>query len=193
MPEPSFFAAQMDFQPIPVAERQSPGRIKSVPARLYIDKWLEHREAYTFIQQQQDLHGDGSRTLVRALVYYRDTVIIPLAQRRERQASGKRASAVIPPELVIAQLAFTPVPFEQRQDPGRIKHLSARLYIDKYIEHREAYETLQAEQELHGEGLKTLVRALLHYRDGVVRSTADRPPLTPLDPSRTKQLKMDVG
>jgi hypothetical protein len=191
MAQSPLLAAQMDFRPVPVADRESPGRIKSVPARLYIDKWVEHRQAYDFIQQQQDLHGDGSRTLVRALVYYRDTVIIPLAARRERQASGKRASTVIPPELLVAQLAFVPVPPEQRQDPGRIKHISARLYIDKYLEHREAYEALQAEQELHGEGLKTLVRALLHYRDNVIY----RPPppsMGKVDDSNAVQLKMNV-
>ena len=158
---------QMDFRPVPPEERESPGRVMSAPARLYIDKWVEHREACRFLQQQQDLYGDGSRLLVRALIHYRDNVIIPLERWREQQAT-KRGPAVIPPELLVAQLAFRPVPPGARENPGRIKSVSARLYIDKYIEHREAYEMLQEQQALRGEGLKTLIRALLYYRDTVV-------------------------
>ena len=33
--------AEMDFQPVPASERHRPGRVQSVPARLYIDQWQE--------------------------------------------------------------------------------------------------------------------------------------------------------
>ena len=161
--------AHMDFHPVPAAERQTPGRVKSVPARLYIDKFTEHREAYAFLQQQQDLHGEGSKTMVRALLHYRDDIILPLSELRERQAASGRRNHAIPDKCLIARLAFRPVPANARHTPGRVKHVSARLYIDKYVEHRDAYEFIASQQELHGEGLKTLVRALLHYRDTIIR------------------------
>ena len=105
-------------------------------------------------------------------MHYEDTVIRPLDKWRSRQGGTRKA---LPKELVIAQKAFTAVAPRQRQTPERIKHVSARLYIDKWIEHRQAYECLQAQQEFHGEGLKTLVRALLHYRDTVVRELTKDP------------------
>ena len=152
--------AQLDFRPVPSAQRQG-ARIKSVPARLYIDKFLEHRQAYEFIQEMQDLHGEGTKTVVRSLLHYRDSVIRPL---EEKQAAGEETTQ---PELLIAQLDFRPVPQGQRKG-SRIKHVAVRLYIDKYIEHRQAYTFVQEMQDIHGEGNKTIVRALIHYRDTII-------------------------
>lgn len=164
--------AQLDFRPVSPAERQTPGRVKSIPARFYVDKWQEHGEAAEFLESQQALHGEGSKTLVRALIYYRDTVIRPL---ESSQKVGRRATVkAIAPERMLSQLAFRPVPPERRHRPGRVRHASARLYIDRWVEHRDAYEFIQAQQELHGEGLKTIVRALLHYRDAVINYQRNR-------------------
>jgi len=187
MPEAPLIA-QLDFHPIPPSERRSPGRVKSIPARLYIDQWEEHRQAFSFLQQQQQLHGEGSKTLVRSLIHYRNTVILPLEEWQEKQASSPRKRQSTPPqELLIALLAFQPVPPSHRHEPARVKNVSARLYIDKWLEHREAYEFLVAQQQLHGQGLKTIVRALIHYRDTVVA------PMTkdPVD-TGAPQLALDV-
>jgi hypothetical protein len=176
--------AHMDFSPVPAELRANPARVKSVPARLRVDNYWEHRQAYEFVQRQQDLHGEGSRTIVRALLHYRDDIVFPLEELREKQlTSGRRIN--IPDKYLIAQLAFRPVPASDRHTPARIKNMSARLYIDKYIEHRLAYEFIASQQENHGEGLKTLVRALIHYRDTVIR------PLQ-LDQPAGSQLGLDL-
>jgi hypothetical protein len=146
--------AELDFHPVPPSERKSPGRVKSLPARLYIDRWAEHREAWEFLRSVQRFHGEGAKTIVRALLHYERTVIEPL------EARGGRAGGDLPPELVAARLEFHPLGGRGR----RIKHVSARLYIDRWAEHREAYEFIQRMQDLHGEGNKTIVRALLHYQ-----------------------------
>jgi hypothetical protein len=48
---------------------------------------------------------------------------------------------------------------------NRIKSLSFRLYVDKWQEHKEAFEFLFQRGRIHGEGIETVVRALLLYRD----------------------------
>ena len=152
--------AKFDFQPIPANSRQNPPRVKSVPARLYIDKFVEHREAYDFLQEMQNLHGEGVKTIVRSLIYYRDSVIIPLSQRSNPSQTS------LSDELVLrARLDFQPVPARQRKSPGRVRHVSVRMYIDKYLEHRAAYEFIRDVQRKSGEGNKTIVRALLHYQE----------------------------
>ena len=154
---------ELDFSPVPPARRKSPGRVQSVPARLYIDQYKEHREAYKFLQERQKLHGAGGKTLVRALLFWRDSVVDPLEKMRDK--SGK---LVVPGEMRPLLADFHPL-----QSPGsRIKHVSVRLYIDKWIEHREAYEFIQRQQRLHGEGDKTIVRAILHYRDALQKAEA---------------------
>jgi hypothetical protein len=159
--------AQLDFRPVPVIEREQPGRVKSVPARLYIDKYIEHREAYNFIQEMQDLHGEGTKTVVRALLHYRDTIIVGL----EEFDDDRRR---LPEALLIGQLDFRPVPPAERATQPRIKNVAVRMYIDKYIEHRWAYEFVKEQQDLHGEGNKIIVRALVHYRDTVITPLQQR-------------------
>jgi hypothetical protein len=149
---------EIDFSAVPPSRRRSPGRVKSVPARLYIDRFEEHRQAYQFLQRVQKLHGAGTKTLVRALLHWRDTVAEPLEKSRDKDGRLR-----VPDGLLFAVTDFTPIDGRG----NRIKHISARLYIDKWIEHREAYEFIQRQQRLHGEGNKTIVRAVLHYRDAV--------------------------
>lgn len=149
---------ELDFSPVPPDKRRSPGRVKSVPSRLYIDQYREHREAYKFLQERQKLYGAGGKTLVRALLFWRDSVVDPLEKSRDR--NGKM---VVPKDMRPLLADFQPV----RSGGSRIKHVSVRLYIDKWIEHREAYEFIQRQQRLHGEGNKTIVRAVLHYRDAL--------------------------
>lgn len=60
--------------------------------RLYVDKIQEHREAYEFLQRMQDLHGDGGKTIVRALLHYRDSVVGSFGesgQQRPRRIRGR--------------------------------------------------------------------------------------------------------
>lgn len=155
--------AQMEFTPVPPSKRRSPGRIKSVPARLYIDRFDEHRQAYEFLQDVQRLHGEGTKTLVRALLHWRDTVAAPLEEAR---AKTNGAPLKLSSELQRALMEFTPI---DGRRSARIKSVSARLYVDKYLEHREAYEFLQGQRRLHGDVNRTIVKAILHYRDTVHR------------------------
>jgi hypothetical protein len=149
---------RLDFRPVPLADRQVPGRVKNIPARLYIDKFIEHKEAYNFLQEIQELHGEGTKTVVRALLYYRDAVINKLA---EIEGSDSEEEEKL---ILVSRLDFKP----NSAGEDRIKHVSVRLYIDKFIEHREAYAFISEIQTNQGEGIKTLVRALLYYRDNVV-------------------------
>jgi hypothetical protein len=146
--------AERDFQPIPADQRQRPARVPSVSARLYVSKVQEHKEAFDFIKDMQEMHGEGTKTVVRALVHYEQTII------------GTNGSFLNPE---VALRAFRPLPREERPVKQQTKGLSARLYIDRWAEHRQAYEFIQRQQELHGDGAKTLVRALLNYRDAVIR------------------------
>jgi hypothetical protein len=149
-----------DFTPIPRNERRVPGRTKALPARLKIDAYIEHREAFEFLQRQSRQHGQGSRLLVNALLHYRNTVIRPLEAAPELAADPDSP-------FMIARLSFRAVPDRDRQTPGRVKHVSARLYIDRFVEHREAAEFLESQHNMYGDGLKTVVRSLLHFRDTV--------------------------
>lgn len=161
MSDPALIA-RLDFRPIPLDERHTPGRVKNLPARLYIDKFEEHRQAYNFLQQMQELHGEGVKTIVRSLLYYRDTVIEPMAKSDTLDLNNE--------SFLRARLDFHPVASGERHTPGRVRHVSVRLYIDKYIEHREAFEFIRDIQQQSGDGNKTIVRALLHYRDQVIDS-----------------------
>lgn len=160
LPQPYDLTGRLDFTPLPPRQRHSPARVKSLPARLMLDRWVEHREAFEFVQRQMRRHGHayGSRLLVNSLLHYRDDIIIPVEQNP--------ALAEQTPYL-ISMLAFHPVPERLRQTPERVKHMSARLYVDRWLEHRQAAEFIQSQQDAHGDGLKTVVRALLHYRDSV--------------------------
>ena len=146
--------AERDFQPVPAADRRRPARVPNVSTRLYIDRVAEHKDVFDFVREI-DLHGEGTKTIVRSLLHYRDTVI------------GSNGSPLAPE---VALRDFRAIPRDQRPtEPVKPKGLSARLYIDKWREHREAFEFLRRMQEMHGDGGKTLVRALLHYRDTIVR------------------------
>jgi len=180
--------AHLEFQPVPPSQRRTPGRIAYPSARLYIDRFVEHREAHNFLQQQMDLYNDASNTLVRAIIHYRDTVLLPLEAFRERQAKSKR-KLTIPSEIERTQIAFHPLTPRQRENPERVKNTSVRLYVDRWQEHREAYEILKSRQELygHGEAQKTIVRAVLHYRDTVVK-----PSLKKTVEGKQGQMRMDI-
>jgi hypothetical protein len=147
--------AQLEFQPVPQDERKVPGRIQYMPARFRIDEYEEHDEALRFLEAVP--RGDGGKLLVRALLHFRDSVIEPLS-------NGSAGST----ELLRAARGE----FHRKEQRGsrktrRVKNVSARLYIDKFVEHREAYEFLKEAQETSRDGNKMIVRALLHYRDTV--------------------------
>lgn len=151
---------EMDFTPVPPRQRVTPARTRSVPARLYVDRWREHREAYQYLQEVQKLYGAGAKTLVRALLHYKDTVAEPL-EKLAAKAGGRPSR--LPDSIRAALREFQPI----KGRGQRIKHISVRLYIDRWAEHREAYEFLQRQQKLSGDGNKTIVRAILHYRDSM--------------------------
>jgi len=150
--------AQLEFTAVPDDQRESPARVRSIQARLYTDRFIEHEQAFDFLSEAQSVHGEGTKLPVRALLHYRDDVAEPV---RKLRARGKRD---VPKDLEIAVREFIP---QTDRDTDRVKTVSARLRIDLYLEHREAYEFLQEMQTLHGEGNKTIVKALLHYRDTV--------------------------
>lgn len=58
---------------------------------------------------------------------------------------------------------FTLVPDDQRTN--QVRSLSARLFVGKWQEHREAAAFLDKMTRAHGQGVDTLVRSLLFYRD----------------------------
>lgn len=152
--------ARQEFTPVPAKMRKSPGRIKSIPARLYINKYVEHKAAFDFLDDVVNSgHGDGIKTLVRALLYYQETVFNPLQELR-----NKDITATVPRNLLIAVTEFTLMPKGNVKD---VKNIGARLYIDKYVEHRQAYHFLQEVQKTYSEGNKVIIRALLHYKEAV--------------------------
>lgn len=60
---------------------------------------------------------------------------------------------------------FSLLPEEERSN--KVRSLSARLFVGKWREHAEAAAFLDEQVTAHGEGVDTLVRALLLYRDHV--------------------------
>lgn len=58
---------------------------------------------------------------------------------------------------------FSLLPEEERSN--KVRSLSARLFVGKWKEHAEAAAFLDEQVTAHGEGVDTLVRALLLYRD----------------------------
>jgi hypothetical protein len=149
--------ARRSFTEVPVQGRHSPARTKNLQTRFYIDRYLEHQEAFDFLADSKQTHGEGPKTLIRALLYYRDTVAQPLG--------GLSRGQKVPQDLKRWMLDFTP---KSRSRTDRTKAVSIRLHIDKISEHREVYEFLQRQQRLHGDGNKTVIKALLHYRQQVV-------------------------
>lgn len=148
--------ALQEFRPLTPPKGKE--AIKSVGTRLHIDKFQEHREAAEYLEEL-DIYGQGTRTLILALLHYRDSVVKPLEQL-SRTVEFKD----IPAELQIDRLAFTSVPEGLRSRPARIRNVSARLYVDRWMEHREANQFLQKQQKLYGNGGKTVVRALIHFK-----------------------------
>lgn len=145
-------AVFMDFTPVPRDKRHAPPRIRNINARLYTHKYREHREAYAFLQEMTELHGEGTKTVVRALNAWADYL-------EEGTKDGER------PPLP----DFTPLPQKAGQDPQKASGVNVRLRIDAYVEHRRAAEIIDEAIQIHGEGTKTIVRALLYFRDNFVR------------------------
>jgi hypothetical protein len=158
--DPALLKARQEFTPVPSQSRQSPGRVTSISARLYVDQYLEHKLASDFLDQVQQNPGEGTKTLVRALLYYQETVIKPLKKLR-----SKDLMAPVPEELMIAVIEFTSIPNPPKKQQA--KNVGARLYIDRFMEHRQAYSFLQEMQKMPGEGNKAVVRALLHYKANI--------------------------
>jgi len=155
--EDALLKAQLEFTPLPAKERRTPGRVKTVPGRLRIDEFAEHEEVYEFLASLP--HGEASKVLVRALLHFRDSVIDPL-----EKGGGKD-----PKLLRLARGEMTRKQLSRSRRKLKVKNFSVRLYIDRYREHREAYEFLKRMQEAERAAGRTIVRALLHYRDTVYR------------------------
>lgn len=147
------------FSNVPSDRRQSPGRVKSVPLRFYTAYYKEHKQALEFISKAQKLNpGSGTRTIVRALLTYKDQIIGPAATAK-RNKDGS-----LPKEYRIAETEFEKVP---KASKNKAKQISLKLAIDKWVEHRNAYNFLQKMQQLHGEGNKTIVRSLIYYEENI--------------------------
>lgn len=69
---------------------------------------------------------------------------------------------------------FTLVPDDQRTN--QVRSLSARLFVGKWQEHREAAAFLDTMTRAHGQGVDTLVRSLLFYRDYLAGLKPDEDP-----------------
>lgn len=149
--EPS--AAFMDFTPVPRAARHAPPRIRNINGRFYTHKWKEHREAYHFLQEMTELHGEGTKTVVRALNAWQDYL------DSQETKKGLRAPLT----------DFTPLPKKPGVSESKPSGIMVRLRIDAYLEHRRAAEIIDEATQIHGEGTKTIVRALLYFRDNYVR------------------------
>jgi hypothetical protein len=144
-----------EFEPLPPEQRSA--EVKFASARLYIDKYAEHREVFEMLRPIAKIHGEGTKTVVRALLFYRDALA---AAPKNGPRRGPLAHV-----LKLSQRDFRPLPPTTGRQ--RVRGLSVRLYVGKFREHAEAYQYLQ-EQDLHGDAAKTLVRALLAYRDLVL-------------------------
>ena len=68
---------------------------------------------------------------------------------------------------------FSLLPEEERSN--KVRSLSARLFVGKWREHAEAAAFLDEQVTAHGEGVDTLVRALLLYRDHMKGLTGQAP------------------
>jgi len=149
--------ARSEFSELPKHSRGS-ARVKNLQVRFYIDKFVEHESAFHFLADSKQTYGEGPKTLIRALLFYEEDVV----QRLEAERAGGRQPNT---ELRLAMLDFTP---QRKRRTSRVKGVSARLYIDQISEHRRAYKFLQAQQSLHGDGNKTVIRALNHYKKKVI-------------------------
>jgi hypothetical protein len=140
-------AGQMDllaaedtpFTLLPEHLRHVPARTPSISVRFHIDKFVEHRTAVDALKLMIATggRGAGTRALVKALLTFK--------------ASG--AADAQHPE-------FAALKASKHSEPARQPKISARLLIDKFVEHREAYEFLKERQELYRDGAQTIIRAL---------------------------------
>jgi hypothetical protein len=145
--------AFMDFTPVPREKRHAPPRIRNINGRFYTHKWKEHREAYAFLQEMTELHGEGTKTVVRALNAWQDYLDAGEAK------DGSRAPLQ----------DFTPLPQKGGKGETKPSGIMVRLRIDAYLEHRRAADIIEEAIQIHGEGTKTIVRALIYFRDNFVR------------------------
>lgn len=132
---------QLDFTPIARKDRPSQRRVLNASCRFYPERYIEHQAAYQFLAEQSANGETLVSLLVRALLAYDDYRNSPQFQR--------------------------PFEFQRSQggDPATMRSLSVRIPRDKYWEHRRAAEILDETTELHGEGMKLIIRALLYYRE----------------------------
>lgn len=166
--ENKLLQAQAEFRPVPASRRQSPGRVKAVPLRLYVERFKEHEQVMKFIEEVQSISpGEGSKTIVRSLIYYQKNIIEPL-NKLEKEKGEPLAVSEIPRELRVAVREFTPLETSKKANT-KVKQLSLRLSIDKWIEHRQAYSFLQNMQKMYGHGNRTIIKALLVYEKEVFK------------------------
>jgi hypothetical protein len=79
------------FTPVPVHERHHPARRRTINGiELYLDRFVEHREAAAFLDQMMRSGTSGSDTIVRALLHYRDAESrVPVRLEKEAQSLSK--------------------------------------------------------------------------------------------------------
>lgn len=63
----------------------------------------------------------------------------------------------------IDERRFRQLPATQRS--SKVRAMSARLYVGKFVEHRDAAEFIDSSVKVHGAGIDTIVRALLLYKE----------------------------
>lgn len=150
--------ARREFSDLPKKARRSPARTRNLQVRFYIDRYGEHRRAYDLLADQP--RGEGPKLIIRALLHYRDTVSLPLA--------GLKRDEEVPAELRIGVLDFVPLDCSG----NRVKAVSMRLYVDRFVEHREASDFLARLQDQRRDSNKETIRALIHYEATVLAPLA---------------------
>lgn len=90
-----------------------------------------------------------------------------------RNARTKQASAELSPLHSLCAQDQEPPPIDERrfrqlpatQRSSKVRAMSARLYVGKFVEHRDAAEFIDSSVKVHGAGIDTIVRALLLYKE----------------------------
>lgn len=126
-----------------------------MPIRLYIERYAEHRAAFEYLANlQKKFPSQGSKTIVRAILKYRDEVEEPLGRwekdKRSRKPSGSS----------LALKKFK----ELGGSKTKAKQVSLRLAIDRWAEHRAAFRFLNDYQKKSGQANDLIIRSILYYK-----------------------------
>lgn len=153
--------ARREFGDLPKQARHTPARIRNLQVRFYVERYAEHRHALELLTSAGRQRGEGPKLIVRALLHYRDTVARPLAAVRRGEE--------VPAELRVGVLDFVPLD----RSGSHVKAVSMRLYVDRFVEHREAADFIDHLQEQRRDANKEIIRALIHYEATVLIPLAE--------------------